>query len=184
MSWVRLTDTFPEDPKIDGLSDRAFRLFVTGLCYSARNLTDGYLTEKTLDVVAASAGVPRRSLKLALNELEVCRLWHRYGSGYWIEKYLEYNPSAAQVRTDRAKAKSRMRRIRSGEQTAERSDEQEANVRAKFGDPDPSRPVTPSGSSSVSTPSFPPVVPESEEGFQHEEEDPWHAPDLLKEMPR
>jgi hypothetical protein len=175
MSWIRLTDTFPEDDKVDGLSDRAFRMFVTGLCYCGRNLTDGYLTKKAIGTVAASSGVPKRSISTVVSELETVGLWHRYAHGYWTPKYLDYNPSAEQVRADRAKAKSRMRRIRSGERSGEQQGKQEgsvrANVRAKFGDPDPTRPVTPNGSSTVSyIPPSLPVVPGREEGFEKGEE--------------
>jgi hypothetical protein len=174
MSWIRLTDTFPEDDKVDGLSDRAFRMFVTGLCYSGRNLTDGYLTTKAVTTVAASSGVPKRSISTVVSELETVGLWHRYAHGYWTPKYLDYNPPAEQVRADRAKAKSRMRRIRSGERSGEQEGEQgrdvRANVREKFGDPDPTRPVTPSGSSTVSDTPTHPVVPDEVGGISKGEE--------------
>jgi hypothetical protein len=105
MSWIRLTDTFPEDDKVDGLSDRAFRMFVTGLCYCGRNLTDGYLTTKAISTVAASSGVPKRSISTVVSELETVGLWHRYAHGYWTPKYLDYNPSAEQVRGEKPDAK-------------------------------------------------------------------------------
>jgi hypothetical protein len=179
---VRLTDTFPEDDKVDGLSDRAFRMFVTGLCYCGRNLTDGYLTTKAIGTVAASSGVPKRSISYVVSELETVGLWHRYAHGYWTPKYLDYNPSAEQVRAERAKAKSRMRRIRSGERSGEQQGEQEelvrANVRAKFGDPDPTRPDPSSGSTTVSNPSSVPVVPERE-GGDYEPEHPENLPPEL-----
>jgi hypothetical protein len=43
MTWVRLDDQFPDHPKVVNLSDRAFRLHVWGICYSARFLTDGLI---------------------------------------------------------------------------------------------------------------------------------------------
>jgi hypothetical protein len=189
MSWIRLTDTFPEDDKVDGLSDRAFRMFVTGLCYCGRNLTDGYLTTKAISTVAASSGVPKRSISTVVSELETVGLWHRYAHGYWTPKYLDYNPSAEQVRADRAKAKSRMQRIRSGERSGEHqgeltgsfgrsSGEQGESVRAKFCDPDPTRPDPSSGSSTVSNPSSVPVVPERE-GGDFEPEHPENLPPEL-----
>lgn len=48
MPWVRLEDNFPEHSKIAGLSAHAFRLHVEALCYCARNLTDGYISEDAL----------------------------------------------------------------------------------------------------------------------------------------
>lgn len=43
MTWVRLDDEFGEHPKIAALSDSALALFVTGLAYCNRNLTDGFI---------------------------------------------------------------------------------------------------------------------------------------------
>lgn len=41
MGWVKIDDEFTDHPKIDELSDGAFRLHVASLCYVARKLTDG-----------------------------------------------------------------------------------------------------------------------------------------------
>jgi hypothetical protein len=99
MAWVKLTDVFPEDPKVEQLSHRAFRLHITALCHCARNLTDGRVTKKALKVVAASAGVAPK----AADELVGASLWEANGDGYVIPKYLDYNPSADTVREVRAK---------------------------------------------------------------------------------
>ena len=39
--WVKLDDRFTDNPKIARLSDKAFRVYVHALCYSAGALTDG-----------------------------------------------------------------------------------------------------------------------------------------------
>lgn len=49
MSWVRLDDGFADHPKIAALDDRAFRIHIWALCYSARHLTDGFLAQEVLD---------------------------------------------------------------------------------------------------------------------------------------
>ena len=41
MTWLRIDDAMVDHPKIIGLSDGAFRLHITALCYCARHLTDG-----------------------------------------------------------------------------------------------------------------------------------------------
>ncbi len=41
MGWVKLDDKFPEHPKLERIGDRAFRIHIRGLCYSALHLTDG-----------------------------------------------------------------------------------------------------------------------------------------------
>src|SRR5689334_2206511 len=38
VSYVTMDDRFPENPKVAALSAPAFRLFVTAVCYSNRNL--------------------------------------------------------------------------------------------------------------------------------------------------
>lgn len=100
MTWVKLDDSFPNHPRIHGLSDRAFRLYITGLCYSAHYLTDGKLTPKSL-----------RSLgKVATKrELIEAGLWIETDDGnVTIRDYLEYNPTAAEVKEKRQKNTERV----------------------------------------------------------------------------
>lgn len=40
-TYIRIHDGMPDHPKIEGLSDAAFRLLVTTWCWSSRHLTDG-----------------------------------------------------------------------------------------------------------------------------------------------
>lgn len=110
MAWVKLTDGFPEDPRIEALSDKAFRLHVTALCYCARNLTDGRVTPKALTLSSIVAGT--RNATAAANELVLNGLWEPNGTGHVIPKYLEYNPSAQDVKEERRKARDRMRNKR------------------------------------------------------------------------
>jgi hypothetical protein len=126
MTWVRLEDSFPDNAKVDGLSDGAFRLYVASICHSARELTDGYI----------ATARPRRLVPhfktRHIEELVAAGLWKVAGrspgvqsSGGWkVNDYLEYNPAASTVLAERKQAAERMRAYRSGERTA--------NVRAKF----------------------------------------------------
>lgn len=43
--WLFLHDGMPDHPKIEELSDRAFRALVILWCYCSRHLTDGYVSE-------------------------------------------------------------------------------------------------------------------------------------------
>ena len=43
MAWIKIDDSFPDHPKVIGLSDKAFRIHIEGLCYSGRFLTDGLI---------------------------------------------------------------------------------------------------------------------------------------------
>ena len=95
MPWANLDDQFPEHPKNDGLSDAAFRLAVSGICYANRFLTDGFV---------ASDRVPRivpRFRKAALDELVSGGLWLTVAGGYEIHDFLDWNRSRAQVEEER-----------------------------------------------------------------------------------
>jgi hypothetical protein len=44
--YIRVDVLLPEHPKIEGLSDKAFRALIELWCYCGRNRTDGLVTEK------------------------------------------------------------------------------------------------------------------------------------------
>jgi hypothetical protein len=92
MTWVRIDDTFVDHPKIIGLTDAAFRTHVAGLCYCGRHLTDGNIPTGALRAIG-----PR---KCAI-ELERAGLWERNDHGWQINDYLAYNPSKADVESER-----------------------------------------------------------------------------------
>jgi hypothetical protein len=108
MAWLKIDDGFVEHSRVETLTDRAFRLHVSALCLCARKLTDGRLTDLDARVVRTIA---RASAK-HVAELEGCGLWEREPHGYAIRDYLDYNPSAEQVRKDREEARERMRKLR------------------------------------------------------------------------
>ena len=106
MGWVRLDDNFADHPKVIGLSDTAFRLFITGLCYSNRQLTDGFIPYQVVN-----AWVGHDPLKPS-DELEDQNLWEREARGFRIRSYDEYQPTRSQVEQKREKSKERLQRYR------------------------------------------------------------------------
>lgn len=96
MPWVRLDDRFPSHRKVALLSDRAFRLYVSALCWCSENLTEGAISERELPFVARLRGV-----KKAAEELEAAGLWDPTADGWMVHDYLEYNPDRARVQADR-----------------------------------------------------------------------------------
>lgn len=92
MTWVRLDDRFTDNPKVARLSDKAFRVYVTALCYSAGTLSDGH--------------VPRRkalewgSLK-TVGEILAAGLWEEAKFGYSIHDFLDYQQSREQINARR-----------------------------------------------------------------------------------
>jgi hypothetical protein len=97
MPWVKLDDRFPSHRKVALLSDRAFRLYVSALCWSSENLTEGRITQRELPLVAARL----RGAKTAAGELEAAQLWDRADDGWVIHDFLEYNPDRARVQSER-----------------------------------------------------------------------------------
>lgn len=106
MPWVRFDDNTSEDPRIDHLSDGAFRLWFNAITYSARNLTDGFVP---------TSRVPRLTphYKAAhLNQLVEAGLFHKELDGIRVHKYLDYQPSARQVAEQREYERQKKQRQR------------------------------------------------------------------------
>jgi len=115
MPWVRFEDRYPANRKVRPLSDAAFRLDVSGICWSAEQLTNGHLDD--LDGII---GIKRPEKAAA--ELVARGRWHTPGhgcpspkcrpieSGWLIHDYLDFNPDKDKVITEReAKAKRQAR---------------------------------------------------------------------------
>lgn len=108
MSWLYLDDGFAEHNKVIGLKDKAFRLHVAGLCHCARQLTDGHINETALKLLGVLISAPP---KRWADQLVTARLWQPddFGNGYWIVNYLDWNPSAADVKAKRERNARRQR---------------------------------------------------------------------------
>lgn len=107
-------DRFSTHPKIEPLSDRAFRLHVCALEHCAGNLTDGLISDASLRGLKARLKATTRHV----GELIESGLWVPYpGFGHIIHDYLEHNPTKAEVLEKREKRASagRLGGKRSGE---------------------------------------------------------------------
>jgi hypothetical protein len=101
MTWVRLDDNFPDHPKIERLSNEAYRLFVDALCHCGRYRTDGRIQGTA--VARLTAGKMRRPQKIVA-ELVDAGLWIAdLEDGYVVSGYLKYQPSAAEIAERSAK---------------------------------------------------------------------------------
>jgi hypothetical protein len=107
MPWVKLDDRFPSHRKVALLSDRAFRLHVSAICWCSENLTDGRIADRELQLVAKIRGI-----KATAQQLADAGLWDRIDGGWEIHDYLDYNPSRAQVLAERKKNAERQERFR------------------------------------------------------------------------
>jgi hypothetical protein len=110
MSWVKLDDQFTDHPKIAKAGPMAAWLFVCGLAYCGRFLTDGLIPREQVRRLADIDDPMAQAAKLVS-----VGLWHETSGGFQVNDYLEYNPAAEKVRAERSAAKERMSRNRSGE---------------------------------------------------------------------
>lgn len=114
MPWVKLDDRFPSHRKIDLLSDRAFRLYVSALCWSSENLTEGHIPDANVTRIAHV-----RNTKATAKELEERGLWERVDDGWQIHDYLDYNPTRASIQTERQRNAARQQEYRDKKKAAE-----------------------------------------------------------------
>ncbi len=135
MSWVRLDDKMPRHPKIKRLSHRAFRVYVSMICWCSEYETDGRFTAH--EAQDAGHSRPQR----ALDELIIAGLLDETPDGYCLHDYLEYQPSKRDKAKSRSEATERKRRSRSDTSVTAVGQERDEHVtlpRAR--DPVPSRP--------------------------------------------
>ena len=103
MPWFRLDDNFHQHPKVTSAGNAAVGLWVRCGTYSSSYLTDGHIP----------AGVARNmGNRREIDALLASRLWVENGDGFWMPDFLDYNPSAEQVRLGRKRDSERKRRGR------------------------------------------------------------------------
>jgi hypothetical protein len=122
MPWVRFDDQFTIHRKVDGLSDAAFRLHASAIFWSARNLTDGFVSREDLDGVTARVRTPTRFAAECVRR----GVWHDArepclsekcpgpvdDDGWIIHDYWEYQFTKEQVVRDREASARRQKKWR------------------------------------------------------------------------
>lgn len=119
MSWLKLDDQFVDHPKILRAAQelggrharpRIIAAWVAAASYASRHLTDGFIASSAIGTVLAHERRPNELVAAFVS----ASLWVEVEGGFEIHDYLEFNPSAAQVRKRREyqrdhKARSRAR---------------------------------------------------------------------------
>ena len=108
MPWARLDESAMDHPKVSALADGAFRLWVQGLVYCQRFLTDGYISDVALRGQRAYS--PKRKA-----ELLTVGLWEQSETGVRVHDYLDWNESREHVSEARRFARVRMALVRDPE---------------------------------------------------------------------
>lgn len=110
MSWVKLDDQFFSNPKVLLAGRDARDLYLAGLAFCAAQLTDGFIPDNALRMLAAQADVDEPAA-LAVRLVAV-DLWERLDGGYQIHDWLKYNPPASEQKRKRDLNAERQARFR------------------------------------------------------------------------
>lgn len=120
MTWIKIDDSFPNHPKVIGLSDKAFRIHITGLCYCGTYLTDGFIP------MTAVAKWADENMEVIVS-LVVAGLWKEdvSNNGFRIHDYLAHQTSKQQVEDKRGALRERQKRYRSKSKSVSTTDDYE-----------------------------------------------------------
>lgn len=83
MAWVKVDDAAMDHPKILKLSAEQFRLWMRGLCYCQKHLTDGFIPDQALKPMLAKAGDAKQLCDV--------QLWEAVTGGFMVHDYLDWN---------------------------------------------------------------------------------------------
>lgn len=108
-TWIKLHDNFWENPKVLAAGEDAALLYVQGLSYCSRNLTDGAIPTPALRNLTA-----KREAKTLARILTREGLWSETATGWQVHDYLKVQRSREQVEAEREKARTRKAKSRSG----------------------------------------------------------------------
>lgn len=126
MGWVKVSDDFYDHGKFDRLSAIGVALWIGGLGYCNRNLTDGFISHRAarglvnVDGLSRLEGHRRLEPQDAIDELVAVGLWHVTGHDcqacpavglgeYYFHDYLDHQPSRSDVLEARAQHTDRVR---------------------------------------------------------------------------
>lgn len=124
-TYIRLDDHLSENPKIVKAGERAELLYVRGLQYCGRQLTDGRIPKDFAHRLLNKGGETEAA--------RLCKegLWVDHGDDYAVHDYLEHQRSRAEVEEQRRKSRDRQRKHRAQSRvTDEEVQEPEAEAEA------------------------------------------------------
>jgi hypothetical protein len=128
--WVRLDDAGPTHPKAFRAGPAAWGFFVAALCYCNRTLSDGFIPARDLALVFP--GVSQAQATKFCARLVQVGLFEVAQGGWRVHDYLDFQPSAGDVRRLRAARveAGRLGGVRSGLSRSKREATDEASAQA------------------------------------------------------
>lgn len=108
MPWFKVDDSFYGHPKRAGVSLSALGLWTVAGCWSAQQLSDGFVPRAMLPMLGGRA---RDAL-----ELVTSGLWVLKDDGWQFHDWPDYQPSRVQVMAEREAERERKRKGRETQQ--------------------------------------------------------------------
>lgn len=105
MTWFKVDDSFHSHPKTLATEPAALGLWVVAGSWCGANLNDGFVPDYALPRLLPD------SEKLA-KKLVAAGFWKRTKGGYQFHDWDHCNPSAEDVKAERAAARDRMAKLR------------------------------------------------------------------------
>lgn len=118
MGWVRVDDSFYDHEKFHFVGALGMAAWIAGLAYCNRNLTDGFIPSKVARTLIDCDGLGYYTSNMSgrdaepmdgVDQLVACGLWREVAGGYEIHDYLDYQPSADDVKAERQKNANRQK---------------------------------------------------------------------------
>lgn len=116
MTWIKLDDGFFDNAKVIAAGTDAQLLYVAGLCFSSRNLTDGRIPGPAVKRLTDLKNPARAAAALVS-----VGLWLEDGDDYLVHDYEKHQRSAADVVGQREAGKARSKRSRERKANADRT---------------------------------------------------------------
>jgi len=104
MTWFKIDDDFFFHPKVIAAGNSAIGLFVRCGSWASNHLTDGFIPHKVIEMFGSEPDITRL--------VDVGLLEETDGDGYLMPAFLDYNPSADEVKATRAASAERQRQSR------------------------------------------------------------------------
>lgn len=133
MGWARFDDNYSDHPKLATAGPWAELLDMRAIIYCCKQETDGHVARAVLPKLGVGIPAPRAK---AQTLVQVGRWLVDAHDGWRVHDFLKYNPSHAAKEAERAAARDRMSKARSGRS----SPEHRQNFAGSSGNPVPSRP--------------------------------------------
>lgn len=112
MPWVRFDDAYALNRKLRRAGRDALLLHFTATCFCARHLTDGLIDSRDFPDLAHEAMLTPEEAAAALTSLIDNNLAETTSAGWVIHDFLDYQPSRAEVLSDRENDRLRKRKSR------------------------------------------------------------------------